>query len=67
MKSFKTLGSIFYLCAAALYALAIICFLKDDTESLGIIWLVLGSAFLCLASVLRLRHENDGKNEEEKK
>ena len=49
MKKGKA-GSLLYLPSVLFYIAAILCFTTDDT-SMGVVWLALGSSFLCLGSV----------------
>ena len=51
----------FYLCAIIFYALAAHYLFDGATRSMGIMWLCLGSTFLCLAASLK-----KNKNKEDK-
>lgn len=65
MKTNKVSGTLFYVAAVLFYLAAIINFAGSDRSS-GVIWLALGSAFLCLGSMYA-RKAKKSKNDEEKK
>ena len=53
---------LYYASAVAFFALAASDLSAEETRTMGIIWLCVGSAFLCLASVFK----NNNKNNEDK-
>lgn len=64
MKTNKVNGTFFYVAAALFYLSAIMHFVGSH-PSAGVIWLGVGSAFLCLGSV-HARKEKERKEDEEK-
>lgn len=64
MKTNKINGTLFYAAAALFFLSAIIHFVGGH-RSAGVIWLGLGSAFLCLGSVYA-RKEKERKEDGEK-
>lgn len=53
---------VFYLVSAAFYAVSVFKFIDKDS-SLAVMWLALGSTFLCLGSVeLTKEKKSDGKD-----
>ena len=61
----KNIGMLFYLVSAVFNVIAIVIFASGSENSLGFLWLSLGSVFLCLGS----HHNIKAKKEtgEEKK
>ena len=58
----NVIGTVFSICSAVFYILAIIGFSSGAGTEMSAVWLCLGSAFLCIGPVLSRR-----ANEEEKK
>ena len=54
-----------YFSAALFYIASVISFVTGNENSLGVMWLGLGSAFLCFGSVA-LKKANESKEEEDK-
>lgn len=65
MKANKVNGTLFYVAAVLFYLAAIVHFASAD-RSQGVIWLALGSTFLCLGS-LNAKKAKESKNDGEKK
>lgn len=55
MKKGRTAGNIFCLCAVVFYVIALFCFLGDGSTSQGIFWMLLGSAWLCIGSAMKVK------------
>ena len=51
---------LYYACAVAFFALAASDLSAEGTRTLGIIWLCVGSTFLCLASVFKNKNKDSG-------
>jgi hypothetical protein len=71
MKKLINTPTLFYIAAALFDLAAIISFVGGNHNSIGIVWLCLGSTFLCLgSSCSRKSKENeenqDGEEKEEK-
>ena len=49
---------LFYIASVLFYIASIIGFINGDANSMAIVWLCLGSSFLCLGSMHR-KKEND--------
>lgn len=58
----KNLGLLFYLISAVFNVIGIVIFASGSENSLGFMWVSLGSTFLCLGTALSSK-----KKEEEKK
>ena len=58
--------NLFYYSAVLLYFASIINFIAGNNNSMGFVWLGLGSAFLCLGSVYskKSKENKDNKDEE---
>lgn len=65
MKKKNVLGIVLSLCSAAFYVLAIIGFSSGGYTATSAIWLCLGSALLCISTVLHRRESEDEKKGEE--
>ena len=59
--------NLFYLSSILFYIAAIITFATGNENSMGVMWLCLGSAFLCLGSAFlnKSNENNDNENSEE--
>lgn len=62
MKKEKIRSICFYIVSVLFYLAAIISFVEGNDNSMGVVWLCLGSSFLCLGSVHK-KQENDKMNE----
>lgn len=61
-KTFKKPWIIFYLVSAAFYVASVINFIDRDSSQ-AVMWMCLGSTFLCLGSVeLSKQKKSDGKD-----
>ena len=58
--------NLFYYSAVLFYFASIITFIAGNNNSMGFVWLGLGSAFLCLGSVnsIKSKENEDTKNKE---
>ena len=58
--------NLFYYSAVLFYLASIINFIAGNNNSMGFVWLGLGSAFLCLGSVnsIKSKENEDTKNKE---
>ena len=58
--------NLFYYSAVLFYFASIINFIAGNNNSMGFVWLGLGSAFLCLGSVnsIKSKENEDTKNKE---
>ena len=67
MKKNKIGSTLFYISAVAFYLAAIINFAIGNHNSMGVVWLCLGSTFLCLGSVYvnKSKENNDDKEKKE--
>lgn len=63
MKTDKVSGTLFYVAAVLFYLSATIHFVGGNRSS-GVVWMALGSAFLCMGSVFA---NKKSENDEEKK
>ena len=65
-KDNKKILNLFYYSAVLFYLAAIINFIAGNHNSMGFVWLGLGSAFLCLGSVnsIKSKENEDTKNKE---
>ena len=60
----NVIGTVFSICSAAFYILAIIGFSSGAGTEMSAVWLCLGSAFLCIGTVFSRRaNEEDEKME----
>ena len=58
--------NLFYYSAVMFYLASIISFIAGNNNSMGFVWLGLGSAFLCLGSVNSIKSkENEDTNNKE--
>ena len=66
MKKYNICSIVFNSAAILFYITSIVTFAKDSGNQTGFIWLCLGSAFLCLATVFsrKAREEENGEKEE---
>ncbi len=62
----KTSSILYFLASAALYAVAIIKMFTVDFSS-GVVWVCLGSAFLCLGAAMLNQSKNESNKTEETK
>lgn len=62
----KIEGKVFYLVSVCFYIVALIHIISSDASD-GVIWLCLGSAFLCLGVNATNKANKNGKENEEKK
>lgn len=61
-KSFKKTWIVFFLVSAAFYAVSVFNFIDRDSSQ-AVLWMCLGSTFLCLGSVeLSKEKKSDGKD-----
>lgn len=61
-KTFKKPWIVFYLISVAFYVLSVMNFIDRDSSQ-AVIWMCLGSTFLCLGSVeLTKEKKSDGKD-----
>ncbi len=58
VKKSKNKSSLFCIASFFFYIASIIGFVSGDSNSMSIVWLCLGSSFLCLGSV-HMKKEND--------
>ncbi len=65
MKKLKNKSSLFYIASFFFYIASIIGFVSGNSNSMAIVWLGLGSSFLCLGSV-HMKKENDETNRNNK-
>ena len=65
-KENKKRLNLFYYSAVLFYFASIINFIAGNNNSMGFVWLGLGSAFLCLGSVnsIKSKENEDTKNKE---
>ncbi len=62
-KDFKKPWIVFYLISAAFYAVSVFNFIDKDSSQ-AVIWMCLGSTFLCLGSVeLSKKKKSDGRDD----
>lgn len=66
MKNYKTISTIYYLCAVVFYLVALIIMLSSDQNGMGITWMCLASVWLSLGSVYRRKAQNDDSSKEDK-
>ena len=59
MKDKKLLKNIYYFLSIVCYMVSIIFIIKSNSTGMGILWLLLGSANLCFASVLNKKINNN--------
>ena len=64
-NSVSRAAALFYVSSALFYLMAIFNFFNGNDADTGFIWLGLGSAFLCIASSLKVKSkkDKDDKNE----
>lgn len=66
MKSKKIICSIFYLCATVFYIIAILNMFGETASYMtGVIWLSIGSLWLCLGAVFNISQKEDNNSDEE--
>ena len=67
MKKHRISSTLYYLASILFYVSAMITFSKGNTDSMGTVWLCLGSTFLCFAIMYsrkeRHRENQDKENE----
>ena len=61
----NVIGTVFSICSAVFYILAIIGFSSGAGTEMSAVWLCLGSAFLCIGTVFHRRTSEDEKKGEE--
>lgn len=66
MENYKVSSALFYITAVLFYLAAIINFASGNHTSTAIVWLSLGSSFLCLGSMFSNKAKK-AKEDEEKK
>ena len=66
MKKYKLCATLNYISSTLFYLAALINFIWADQHSMGVMWLCLGSTFLCLGT-LCAKKKNEPQDEEEKK
>lgn len=59
----KNLGLLFYLISAVFNVIGIVIFASGSENSLGFMWVSLGSTFLCLGTALSRKKEEEDKKE----
>ncbi len=59
MKKEKKRAILFYLASICFYLTSIICFTSKNDTSMGIVWLCLGSAMLCLGGTYLNKKNKD--------
>ena len=66
MRKNKNKSTLFYVSAVLFNLAAILNFVGGDHNSMAVVWLCLGSTFLCLGSVYskKSKENNDNKDEE---
>ena len=66
MKKYNICSIVFNSAAILFYITSIVTFAKDGGNQTGFIWLCLGSAFLCLATVFsrKARENENGENKD---
>ena len=66
MRKNKITSTLFYVSAVLFYLAAIINFVSGNHNSMAVMWLFLGSTFLCLGAVYskKSKENNDNKDEE---
>ena len=65
MKKEKTSAVLYYIASFCFYAAAIINFTSNRGNSMGVVWLCLGSTMLCLGSVWLNKSKKSEKDKEE--
>lgn len=50
MKKYRVTAIVFFLCALAFYALAVFNICNEETRVFGIVWMSVGSMWLCLGT-----------------
>ena len=64
MKKYQNISTLFYIVSALFNLLAIISLSGGTQNSMGFVWLSLGSVFLCLGTLYsRKSRENSGDND----
>lgn len=68
MKNYRGIAIVFYLCAVAFYALAVINILDSEQRSMGITWFCVGSMWMCLGSLYlnKSKNEDDDSDKDDK-
>ena len=61
----KNIGLLFYLVSAVFNVIAIVIFVSKRENSLGFLWLSLGSVFLCLGSHHSMKARKEAEEEKE--
>lgn len=67
MKKEKTSAVLYYIASFCFYVAAIINFTSNSGNSMGVVWLCLGSTMLCLGSVWLNKIKKSEKDKEEKR
>lgn len=68
MKNYKKISTINYICSLLWYLATIITFLTEhELNSMGVMYLCLGSTFLCLGSVCYNKSKSNDENDKEDK
>ena len=66
MKKHKVCSILYYITAVLFDLSAIVTFVGGNNNSMGVVWLCLGSTFLCLGSVYLNRSKENKDNKDNK-
>jgi len=67
MKNRRITGTLFHLASILFYVASIITFASGNDNSMGVVWLCLGSAFLCLGTTLSRKERQASEDKDEKR
>ena len=63
----KRNSTLMYLASILFYAVAILETISGDSDTMRIVYMCLGSLWLCIASVMKLKENKDKENKDEDK
>ena len=61
MKDKKLLKTIYYFLSLACYIVSILFFTKSESNGMGILWLLIGSALLSFANIIGVKSKDESK------
>lgn len=62
MKKEKVSLTLYYIASVLFYIFAVLNFVTNNNTSMGIIYLAIGSTFLCLGSVYKMKANESGND-----